>query len=91
MRSQFAWSTAFVAGVAALDISQVFPMTPNLIPLEKNAGSDNLFPMADCFGFQLHEATIDQMQTAMANGTLSSVQLVSCYLTRQFQTQQYLK
>lgn len=90
MRSQFAWSAAFVAGVAALDVSQVFPMTPNLIPLEKNAGSDNLFPMADCFGFKLHEATIDQMQAAMANGTLSSVQLVSCYMTRQFQTQQYL-
>lgn len=91
MRSQFAWSAAVVAGVAALDVSQVFPMTPNLIPLQQNAGSDNLFPMGSCFGFNLHEATIDQMQAAMANGTLSSVQLVSCYMTRQFQTQQYLK
>lgn len=90
MRSQLAWS-ALVAGTAALDISQVFPTTPNLIPLQKNAGSDNLFPMADCFGFQLHEATIDQMQAAMSHGNLTSVQLVSCYLTRQLQTQQYLK
>jgi amidase len=90
MRSQIAWS-ALVAGTAALDVSQVFPLTPNLIPLQQNAGSDKLFPMADCFGFQLHEATIDQMQTAMARGNLTSVQLVSCYMTRQFQTQQYLK
>lgn len=82
--------SALVAGAAALDVSQVFPMTPNLIPLQKNAGSDNLFPMADCFGFKLHEATIDQMQAAMTHGNLSSVQLVSCYLTRQLQTQQYL-
>jgi amidase len=90
MRSQFAWA-AFVGAAAALDVSQVFPMTPNLIPLQQNAGSDDLFPMADCFGFKLHEATIDQMQAAMAKGNLTSVQLVSCYLTRQFQTQQYLK
>jgi amidase len=63
----------------------------NLLPLQENAGSDALFPMADCQGFDLHEATIDEMQEAMRAGHLTSVQLVTCYMIRNFQTQNYLK
>ncbi|KAG6029739.1 hypothetical protein E4U41_000286 [Claviceps citrina] len=68
----------------------LFEFSPNLIPWQDHAGSDALFLMADCQGFKLEEATVDQMQKAMESGSLTSVQLVGCYMTRTFQTQQYI-
>ncbi len=68
-----------------------FGYTPNLIPLRENAGTENLFPMEDCSGFKLHEATLDEMRDAMRHGSLTSVQLVTCYLVRTYQTQEYIK
>lgn len=69
----------------------LFEFTPNLIPKLENAGTDKLFPMKRCGGLKLEEATIDDMRKAMENGSLTSVQLVTCYMTRTFQTQQYIK
>ncbi|KAG6304107.1 hypothetical protein E4U09_000016 [Claviceps aff. purpurea] len=68
----------------------IFDLTPDLIPSQDKAGSEGLFPMADCHGFALEEATIDEMQEAMGNGSLTSVQLLHCYMMRTFQTQQYI-
>ena len=65
--------------------------TPSLFPLMENADSADLFPMPPCGDFQLEEATIDQMQEAMANGTLTSQQLVLCYMVRTYQTEDYIK
>ena len=62
-----------------------------LYPLLENADSSNLFPMASCGTFRLEEATIDEMQTAMQNGTLTSVQLVTCYMDRVRQVDEYIK
>ncbi|KUI53103.1 hypothetical protein VP1G_00338 [Cytospora mali] len=64
--------------------------TPSLFPLEQYADTAGLFPMASCGGFNLEEATIDQMQEAMSNGTLTSQQLVMCYITRTYQTNSYI-
>lgn len=49
--------------------------------------------MAPCgnFSFKLEEATIDDMQTAMAKGTLTSVQLVQCYIFRNYLIDDYIK
>jgi amidase len=92
MRSYAVSLLASVAARAATAQSGAsFSLTPNLIPLQENAGTDKLFPMGDCFGFQLEEATIDEMREAMERGSLTSVQLVTCYMTRTFQTQQYIK
>lgn len=66
-------------------------LTPPLLPLMKDAGTTELFPMADCFGFKLEEATIDDMQKAMEKGKLTSVQLVLCYMLRAQQTHNYIK
>ncbi|KAF6824070.1 amidase family protein [Colletotrichum plurivorum] len=63
---------------------------PSMFPLLEDAGTENLFPMPRCGGFELHEATIDEMQAAMEAGVLTSVQLVACYLRRTYQTQEYL-
>lgn len=51
----------------------------------------SLFPMRHCNGFKLEEATIDDIQEQLANGSLSSVALLGCYLDRIHQTQPYLK
>lgn len=87
---------AVVLGAAATASAVVRPavatsLTPWLIPLEQDAGSDNLFPMPPCGSFQLEEATIDQMQEAMTNGTLTSVQLVMCYMMRMYQTDEFVR
>ena len=72
-------------------VEPLFSMNPNLIPLQQNADTENLFPMADCNGFKLEEATFTEMQDAMKAGKLTSVQLVTCYLIRTEQTQNYIK
>ncbi|KAL2886790.1 putative amidase [Ceratocystis lukuohia] len=61
-----------------------------LFPLEKNINTPELFTMPHCGGFILEEATIDQMQEGMSNGTLTSMSLTICYLTRVQQTQNYI-
>lgn len=58
---------------------------------EKSVLSDILFPVLPCGKFKLEEATIDDMQAAMNAGTLTSVQLVGCYVLRTFQTDLYIK
>ena len=46
--------------------------------------------MPKCFGLDLEEATIDQMQEWMHKGKLTSRQLTSCYLNRIDQLQEYV-
>lgn len=49
------------------------------------------FPMSLCHGFKLEEATIDQLQKAMSNGTLTSTKVMMCYLKRMYQTDSYIQ
>jgi hypothetical protein len=63
----------------------------SVFPLQKNAGTTELFPMPLCNGFKLEEATIDQMQQALNQRQLNSQQLITCYLRRIYQTEQYIK
>ena len=51
----------------------------------------DLFPMPDCNGFVLEEATIDQLQDAMGRGQLTSLQIALCYLQRIQQIDEYVK
>ncbi|KAI1504359.1 amidase [Biscogniauxia marginata] len=75
-----------------LGIEQTTSPSSSLFPKLEDADSANLFPMAPCgdHDFVLEEATIDDMQAAMRNGALTSVQLVTCYLIRTFQTNEYI-
>lgn len=52
---------------------------------------DNLFPMPDCNGVILEEATVDQLQDAMNKGRLTSAKIALCYLQRIYQTDEYTK
>lgn len=44
-----------------------------------------------CKGHKIEDATIDELQGFLANGSLTSVQLVNCYMQRYYQTNQYIK
>lgn len=55
------------------------------------APGSSLFPMRHCHGFKLEEASVDDIQACLSNGTFTSVQLLECYLDRIAQTQPYLK
>jgi len=60
--------------------------------LQNGSLVDNgLFPMPLCHGFKLEEATIDQLQQQMSNGTLTSVKLALCCLQRIYQTDGYIR
>ena len=52
---------------------------------------DDLFPMPECHGVVLEEATIDQLQDAMSKGQLTSTKIALCYLQRVYQTNGYSK
>lgn len=80
--------TALCLAGACIAENEVFEFTPSLIPI---AASNNLFPMAKCHSFKLQEASIDEIQKALGDGRLTSVQLVQCYMTRMYQTDQYIK
>ncbi|KAJ5629919.1 amidase [Penicillium herquei] len=54
------------------------------------APGSSMFPMRKCHGFNLEEASVDDLQLRLSNGTFTSVQLLECYLDRIAQTQPYL-
>ena len=53
--------------------------------------ADDLFPMPECNGVTLEEATVDRLQVAMNKGQLTSVKIALCYLQRIYQTDDYAK
>ena len=52
---------------------------------------ENLFPMPECNGLVLEEATVDFLQHAMGTGQLTSTNLALCYMQRIYQTNSYTK
>jgi amidase len=60
--------------------------------LQSNSSKDSgQFPMPQCHGITLEEATIDQLQDYMVNGNITSVQIAMCYMQRILQTDEYTK
>lgn len=74
------WSAFLLALVCLASLSLAAPTT-----------SSSPFPMAKCNGFQLEEASIDQIQQQLASGRLTSRQLVQCYLNRISTVNPYLQ
>ncbi|EXJ77458.1 hypothetical protein A1O3_09684 [Capronia epimyces CBS 606.96] len=54
------------------------------------SGDANPFPMAECYGVAIEEATIDQLQAWMTSGKLTSRQITLCYLGRILQLNEYV-
>jgi hypothetical protein len=63
---------------------------PYFFPPISSANTPGLFPMQTCRGVKLEEATIDQLQSYMNNRTLTSAQLLRCYLGRIRQVDEYI-
>ncbi|KAJ6037204.1 hypothetical protein N7540_001483 [Penicillium herquei] len=91
---------ALVSGLALAGsaIAKVDPLVSSQIltdpyaydfPILGAPGSSQ-FPMRKCHGFTLEEASVDDIQLRLSNGTFTSVQLLECYLDRIAQTQPYL-
>ncbi len=71
-----------------------FYVNPNGTDVQKSASDTsnvNPFPMGTCYGLPLEEATVDQMQEWMTCGNLTSRQLVTCYISRILQVNEYVK
>lgn len=49
------------------------------------------FPMEKCHGFTLEETSIAEIQEELSSGRLTSVDLVLCYMQRNYQIDSYLK
>lgn len=63
---------------------------PFYFPPQDAAETPALFPMPPCKNVTLEEATIDQLQTYLGRGTLTSVDLLKCYLKRVRQVDEYI-
>lgn len=80
-----------VAGLLALMSVDNHKVNNSDFSLSDRDNGSALFSMRPCRGHQLEEASIDELQALMASGSLSSVDLVSCYLDTVYQTSSYLK
>lgn len=63
---------------------------PFFFPPQDAAGTPALFPMPPCKNVTIEEATIDQLQHYLGQGTLTSVDLLKCYLKRVRQVDEYI-
>lgn len=75
------------------DILSVDPLKtpyPYEFPQLQDANSTALFPMPLCSNVVIEEATIDQLQAYMSQGTLTAVKLAHCYWKRVMQTDDYI-
>ncbi|OCL12004.1 glutamyl-tRNA amidotransferase subunit A [Glonium stellatum] len=63
---------------------------PYYFPPQESTNSPGLFPMPQCHGIALEEASIDQLQDAMGNGLLTSQDIVGCYIQRIRQVDKYI-
>lgn len=87
-----ATSSVNAQNVSAVAASQVLGMPypyefPLLAPV--SVSGYHPFPMPECNNVTLEEATIDQLQHALSSGALTSTQMVSCYIQRYLQTNEY--
>lgn len=76
------------------DVLSVDPLKtpyPYEFPQLQDANSTALFPMPLCGNVIIEEATIDQLQAYMSQGTLTAVKLAHCYWKRVMQTDDYIK
>ena len=56
-----------------------------------NVSASAWHAMPLCKGHKIEDATIDELQEFMTTGNLTTVQLVTCYIQRYYQTNQYIK
>lgn len=82
------WKRFTSSGDNSLSTSQQLNTTTYVYP--QIEAKDEPFPMSSCNGITLEDATIDQLQDYFTRGTLSSEDVVKCYLERYFQINTYV-
>ncbi|KAF1954861.1 glutamyl-tRNA amidotransferase subunit A [Byssothecium circinans] len=75
---------------SVLDVDPLQAPYPYYFPPIDAVNSTGLFPIPSCYGVRLEEATIDQLQSHLSNGTLTSSKLLQCYLKRVWQVDEYI-
>jgi amidase len=73
-----------------LNVNPLLHPFPEFFPSQNATGSPGLFPMPTCHGITLEEATISQLQIHLSNGSLTSQELLKCYLKRIWQVDEYI-
>jgi amidase len=73
-----------------LDVDPLRDPFPYEFPSQNATQRSGLFPMPKCQNITLEEATIDQLQSYMSSGLLTSLELLQCYLTRIKQVDEYV-
>ncbi|KAF2124656.1 amidase signature enzyme [Dothidotthia symphoricarpi CBS 119687] len=73
-----------------LDVDPLQQPYPYYFPPQDAANTPALFPMPTCHNVTLAEASIDQLQSYLSSGALTSVQLLGCYLRRARQVDGYI-
>lgn len=84
------WDTLFLVNNVAWALKSNGALPPNPL-LPTPAHYVQPFPMADCKGKRLEDASIDQIQAWYDSKDLSIRDVVSCYLTRIEQVDVYVK
>ncbi|KAH7071588.1 glutamyl-tRNA amidotransferase subunit A [Paraphoma chrysanthemicola] len=87
------WASTYASPQNATSFLEVDPLQqpfPYYFPPQGAADTPGLFPMLPCQGVTLEEATIDQLQSYMRNGTLTATSLLKCYLRRVRQVDEYI-
>lgn len=89
--SIFKLGTNATAFVDSQTLSSPYPYDFPVLDLDEGGEECSPFPMQECNGIVLEEATIDQLQQYMDSGNLSSVKLAVCYRERIQQTDSFIK
>ncbi|KAI8932609.1 hypothetical protein NX059_010108 [Plenodomus lindquistii] len=75
---------------SVLNVDSLQQPYPYYFPPQDAIGTPDLFPMLKCGSVTLEEATIDELQGYLSDGTLTSVGLLKCYLKRARQVDDYI-
>jgi amidase len=76
--------------VASSNLGRFLDALPYVLRYQNGTESSELFPMSTCDGLVLEEATIDQLQSYMSNGVLTSRSLLKCYMKRIAKVDKYI-
>lgn len=84
-------ATPLLAIANSQNTEELLPELSLLPTAYSNVSATKWHSMPSCNGIIIEDATINDLQTYMTEGNLSSVELTICYMQRVFQTNPYIK
>lgn len=83
-------SASWAQNASILAVDPLQSPYPYEFPPINHVDTPELFPMPPCHGVTLEEATVDQLQSYLSSGSLTSAQLLRCYVRRMLQVDEYI-